>query len=181
MPIAGILVLPHIVADLACAGGETIVLRAQLISATLVYAGIVTICQTTFGLRLAVLNGPAFAFIPPLYAFSRQHADFVCRAAPTDAVPRELYYGKLQLVSTTIVASGDKTAHRLEDLRLTCRRRRRAVCTRGDGGRRLHRASRRPADDLRAYDFVVGKWREGLLDCAPSTGTLADWQLRSCA
>lgn len=64
--ISGILVIPHLVAEVACAGAATIALRVQLISTTLVVTGITTLIQTTIGLRLAILQGPSFAFIPGL-------------------------------------------------------------------------------------------------------------------
>lgn len=43
--ISGILVVPNLVSDLACAGSATVDLRARLISSTLVVSGITTLIQ----------------------------------------------------------------------------------------------------------------------------------------
>lgn len=49
--ISGMLVVPFIISELACAGSAQAELRVRLISATFVTAGIATILQTTLGLR----------------------------------------------------------------------------------------------------------------------------------
>ncbi|VDM55478.1 unnamed protein product [Angiostrongylus costaricensis] len=67
--LSGLLVFPFLVAEAVCAGDATVHLRVQLIAATFVSCGFATILQTTFGLRLCVLHGPALAFLPPLLAY----------------------------------------------------------------------------------------------------------------
>lgn len=96
--ISGILVIPHLVAEVACAGINTIALRVQLISTTLVITGLTTLIQTTFGLRLAILQGPSFAFIPPLFAF-KDLPGMECKASMTDHVPESWYLFRIQTVS----------------------------------------------------------------------------------
>ncbi|EGT33905.1 hypothetical protein CAEBREN_29885 [Caenorhabditis brenneri] len=49
----------------------------QMFSATFVTSGIATILQTTFGMRLSILHGPSFAFLPALHTFQ---ATFPCDA-----------------------------------------------------------------------------------------------------
>ncbi|KAI6214432.1 Solute carrier family 23 member 2 [Aphelenchoides besseyi] len=100
--IAGIL---HLVADIACAGEKTTYLRSQLISSTLIASGVMTLLQTTVGLRLSVLQGPAFAFIPPLYAFARQ-PEMQCQWKSTDYVPEEEYTGRLRMIIGSLLAAG---------------------------------------------------------------------------
>ncbi|CAB05274.2 Solute carrier family 23 member 2 [Caenorhabditis elegans] len=67
--ISALLVTPYFVSNLLCAGAETTEVRVQLIAATFISSGIATILQTTFGLRLAILHGPSFAFFPALHTF----------------------------------------------------------------------------------------------------------------
>lgn len=102
--ITGLLVMPYLVASLICAGSDTMTIRVKLMSSTLVTAGISTIIQTTFGLRLAVYQGTAFAFLPPLLAFS-QLPDFQCLATEDDIVPQSEYYNKLQMISGSLMGA----------------------------------------------------------------------------
>ncbi|KAI6215689.1 Solute carrier family 23 member 2 [Aphelenchoides besseyi] len=102
--ISGILVIPHLVAEVACAGAATIALRVQLISTTLVVTGITTLIQTTFGLRLAILQGPSFAFVPPLYAFN-DLPEMKCKATMHDEVPEEYYYNRIQTIQGSLTAA----------------------------------------------------------------------------
>ncbi|CAI2351052.1 unnamed protein product [Caenorhabditis sp. 36 PRJEB53466] len=67
--LSGLLVVPYLVSDMLCAGDKAIEIRVQLISATFVTSGIATILQTTFGMRLSILHGPSFAFLPALHTF----------------------------------------------------------------------------------------------------------------
>ncbi|CAO4375010.1 unnamed protein product [Caenorhabditis nigoni] len=75
--LSALLVVPYIVSDMLCAGDKALEIRVQLISATFVTSGIATILQTTFGLRLSILHGPSFAFIPALHTFQ---SSFPCNA-----------------------------------------------------------------------------------------------------
>lgn len=57
--LSGMLVIGYLVSDFVCSSGEAKVeLRARLISATIIISGFITFVQTTFGLRLSVLQGP---------------------------------------------------------------------------------------------------------------------------
>uniref|UniRef100_A0A8R1I369 Uncharacterized protein n=1 Tax=Caenorhabditis japonica TaxID=281687 RepID=A0A8R1I369_CAEJA len=73
--LSSLLVIPYVVSDMLCAGEQAIQIRVQLISATFVTSGIATILQTTFGMRLSILHGPSFAFLPALHTFQ---ATFPC-------------------------------------------------------------------------------------------------------
>jgi nucleobase transporter 1/2 len=99
--ISGVLVIPYLVADIACAGSATIALRVQLISTTLVMTGLTTLIQTTFGLRLAILQGPSFAFIPPLYAFNNL-PNQKCVAGINDEVPEEFYLNRIRIIQGSL-------------------------------------------------------------------------------
>ncbi|CAD6194593.1 unnamed protein product [Caenorhabditis auriculariae] len=68
--ISGLLVVPYLVSNMVCAGPNTVALRVKLISATFVTSGVATILQTTLGLRLSILHGPSFAFLPALTTFA---------------------------------------------------------------------------------------------------------------
>lgn len=60
-------------------------------------SGISTIVQTTLGMRLALLQGTAFAYIPSVHAFM-QLPEQLCNATTNDYVPQEVYEGKMALV-----------------------------------------------------------------------------------
>ncbi|PIC35884.1 hypothetical protein B9Z55_015094 [Caenorhabditis nigoni] len=75
--LSSLLVIPYVVSDMLCAGDQALQIRVQLISATFVTSGIATILQTTFGMRLSILHGPSFAFLPALHTFQ---ATFPCNA-----------------------------------------------------------------------------------------------------
>ncbi|GMT26122.1 hypothetical protein PFISCL1PPCAC_17419, partial [Pristionchus fissidentatus] len=103
--ISGLLVFPFMVSELACAGDATIALRVQLIAATFVACGVATILQTTLGLRLSILNGTAFSFLPPLLAFSQLPEN---RCDPQNVfqnvtVPEEEWKGRIQTISGSLV------------------------------------------------------------------------------
>ncbi|KAK5972043.1 hypothetical protein GCK32_016618 [Trichostrongylus colubriformis] len=97
--LSGLLVYPFLVSEAVCAGDATVQLRVQLIAATFVSCGIATIIQTTFGLRLCVLHGPAIAFLPPLLAYK---ATQECSYAESDHVDAELWQGRLQEISGSL-------------------------------------------------------------------------------
>ncbi|GMR48917.1 hypothetical protein PMAYCL1PPCAC_19112, partial [Pristionchus mayeri] len=100
--ISGLLVFPFLVSNLVCAGDATIALRVQLISATFVACGIATLLQTTLGLRLSILNGTAFSFLPPLLAFS-QLPENRCEVGQNVTVPEEEWKGRIQTISGSLV------------------------------------------------------------------------------
>uniref|UniRef100_A0A915D1A0 Solute carrier family 23 member 1 n=1 Tax=Ditylenchus dipsaci TaxID=166011 RepID=A0A915D1A0_9BILA len=67
--VSALLVIPFILADELCPGADINDLRVRLISSTFVASGISTIIQTVFGMRLALLQGTAFAYVPSVHAF----------------------------------------------------------------------------------------------------------------
>ncbi|EGT36397.1 hypothetical protein CAEBREN_12868 [Caenorhabditis brenneri] len=90
--LSALLVVPYIMSDMLCAGEKALEIRVQLISATFVTSGIATILQTTFGMRLSILHGPSFAFIPALHTFQ---AAFPCNADTSTSNWEE----KMQMIS----------------------------------------------------------------------------------
>ncbi|CAL2041285.1 unnamed protein product [Caenorhabditis brenneri] len=93
--ISALLVTPYLLSNMLCAGVETIAIRVQLIAATFVTTGIATILQTTFGLRLAILHGPSFAFLPALHTFEEMYP---C----TPDTDTNLWREKMQLISGSL-------------------------------------------------------------------------------
>lgn len=67
----------------------------------MIVAGLTTLLQTTFGLRLSILQGPAFAFIPPLLAFSRL-PEMRCDSGNSEID----YIQKLQIISGSVAGTG---------------------------------------------------------------------------
>lgn len=98
--MSGLLVYPFLISNCACAGAAAVQLRVQLISATFVSCGIATILQTTFGLRLSVLHGPAMAFLPPLLAYKTQN---VCPYTDHDIVPEEFWMGRMREIQGSLL------------------------------------------------------------------------------
>ncbi|XGW31026.1 hypothetical protein V3C99_009746 [Haemonchus contortus] len=70
-------------------------------SATFVSCGIATIIQTTFGLRLCVLHGPAMAFLPPLLAYKALRAS-ECPYTEKDYVDTEIWHERIQEISGSL-------------------------------------------------------------------------------
>lgn len=64
---SGAIVLPLLVAGLVCADQNDTV-KLNLIGTTLVMVGVATILQTLIGVRLPLLQGPSFAFLPAIMA-----------------------------------------------------------------------------------------------------------------
>ncbi|VDM24568.1 unnamed protein product [Toxocara canis] len=99
--ISGLLVMPFVVADLMCAGSSSVTLRVRLISTTFVVSGIATVLQTTLGLRLAILQGPSFAFLPPLIAFTSL-PEYACKATENDFVADEQWMHRMQTIGGSL-------------------------------------------------------------------------------
>ncbi|VDO55764.1 unnamed protein product [Haemonchus placei] len=99
--LSGLLVYPFLVSEIVCAGDATVQLRVQLIAATFVSCGIATIIQTTFGLRLCVLHGPAMAFLPPLLAYKALRAS-ECPYTEKDYVDTEIWHERIQEISGSL-------------------------------------------------------------------------------
>uniref|UniRef100_A0AC35GFD0 Solute carrier family 23 member 1 n=1 Tax=Panagrolaimus sp. PS1159 TaxID=55785 RepID=A0AC35GFD0_9BILA len=102
--VSALLVVPFWVADLVCPGQDINIVRVRLISSTFVCSGINTIIQTTFGMRLALLQGTAFAYVPSVISFVNLDA-FKCHANSTTYVPPEIYEEKLQIIQGCLIAS----------------------------------------------------------------------------
>ncbi|KAK6748103.1 hypothetical protein RB195_000994 [Necator americanus] len=102
--LSGLLVYPYLVSEAVCAGDATVQLRVQLIAATFVSCGVATIIQTTFGLRLCVLHGPAMAFLPPLLAYKALRAS-ECPFNEYDRVSEEIWQGRLQEISGSLLVA----------------------------------------------------------------------------
>ncbi|KAH7708624.1 xanthine/uracil permease [Aphelenchoides avenae] len=100
----GALSTPFIVATLACAGAATMDIRSRLISTTFFVTGISTLLQSTIGLRLAILQGPSFAYLPPLMAFAML-PDMACNVSETAKVPTDVYLGKINMVAGSLAAA----------------------------------------------------------------------------
>ncbi|PAV78906.1 hypothetical protein WR25_01899 [Diploscapter pachys] len=99
--LSGILVVPFLVSSTICPGADIIDMRVKLIAGTFVSSGIATIVQTTFGLRLPVLHGPSFAFIPTLIAFANLPEN-KCNADVNTVVPEEEYIDKLLTIQGSL-------------------------------------------------------------------------------
>ena len=102
--ISGILTMPYLVSEVACAGAYTTALRIQLISSTFVVTGFTTLLQTVVGLRLPILQGPSFAFLPPLYSFANL-PDFKCNYSDNADVPEDFYLNRIQLIQGSLACS----------------------------------------------------------------------------
>ncbi|KAE9552150.1 hypothetical protein FO519_004654, partial [Halicephalobus sp. NKZ332] len=102
--MSGILTLPYLVSEIACAGSATIALRIKLISSTFVVTGFTTLLQTVIGLRLPILQGPSFAFLPPLYSYANLPG-IKCNYSSSDDVPEEYYYNRIQTIQGSLACS----------------------------------------------------------------------------
>lgn len=95
--VSALLTIPFLLADFLCPGQDVNLLRVDLISSTFVASGISTLIQTGLGMRLALLQGTAFAYVPSVAAFMALKEN-QCNATINDFVPQEVYYEKLQYV-----------------------------------------------------------------------------------
>ncbi|CAJ0936277.1 unnamed protein product, partial [Mesorhabditis belari] len=102
--LSGYLMFPFLISDLVCAGADTAKLRVYLIAATFISGGIATILQSTFGLRLAIIHGASFAFLPPLLAWSNL-AENKCNLGPNDVVPEEEWKARLLTITGSLLIS----------------------------------------------------------------------------
>jgi len=96
--------IPFIIADEVCPGQDLYSLRVRLISDTFFVCGIATIIQTMAGMRLAMLQGVAFAYIPSIRAFMVLEGNR-CNATVTDFVPPEQYESKMATIQGSLMAS----------------------------------------------------------------------------
>ncbi|CAL2045175.1 hypothetical protein CAEBREN_12262 [Caenorhabditis brenneri] len=102
--VSALLTVPLIMADSMCAGNRIAVLRQTLISSTFVSSGISTIIQTLFGMRLALLQGTAFAYVPSVQGFMNLPEN-ACNATEFDDVAKEVTDQKIALLQGCLIAS----------------------------------------------------------------------------
>ncbi|CAD5232163.1 unnamed protein product [Bursaphelenchus xylophilus] len=103
--VSALLVIPFLLSDYMCAGSNVNHLRVQLISSTFVASGISTIIQTGFGMRLALLQGTAFAYIPSVKAFTDLPENVCNDGNGTLAIPESEYFGRLQYIQGSLLLS----------------------------------------------------------------------------
>uniref|UniRef100_A0A915BUA5 Uncharacterized protein n=1 Tax=Parascaris univalens TaxID=6257 RepID=A0A915BUA5_PARUN len=96
--VSALLTIPFILSNELCPGRDVYDLRVKLISSTFVVSGISTIIQTMLGMRLALLQGTAFAYIPSIQVFMLL-PEYKCTATENDFVPSEIYENKLAIES----------------------------------------------------------------------------------
>ncbi|KAI1721932.1 permease family domain-containing protein [Ditylenchus destructor] len=96
--------IPFIISDEVCPGQDLNQLRVRLISCTFVVCGIATIIQSSLGMRLALLQGVAFAYVPSIRAFMTL-PEFKCNATESDYVPQETYEHKMALIQGSLLMS----------------------------------------------------------------------------
>ncbi|CAI4222764.1 unnamed protein product [Auanema sp. JU1783] len=102
--VSALLTVPILLADALCPGADITKLRNELISSTFVGSGISTIIQTVFGMRLALLQGTAFAYLPSVQVFM-QH-EYGCNTNNESLIVQpEEYYSKLALIQGCLIAS----------------------------------------------------------------------------
>ncbi|CAJ0602710.1 unnamed protein product, partial [Cylicocyclus nassatus] len=101
---SGLLIIPFLQSNLVCAGASTIELRVRLIAASFFSSGLATLLQTTFGLRLCILHGPSFSFLPPLLAFAAMPENH-CSADLETIVPEAEWKAKIQMIQGSLLTS----------------------------------------------------------------------------
>ncbi|CAI5450660.1 unnamed protein product [Caenorhabditis angaria] len=101
--VSALLTVPLLMAQELCAGSSIARLRQTLISSTFVSSGLSTIIQTLLGMRLALLQGTAFAYVPSVQGFFKEYKS--CNATEEDFVPEEVYYERLALLQGCLIAS----------------------------------------------------------------------------
>lgn len=94
--------VPIIISSEVCAGSAIYVVRMKLISSTLIISGITTVMQTLLGLRLAVLQGPGFSYLPALHIFLSMQG-YPCKTTENDYVPNAEYDGKVATIQGCLI------------------------------------------------------------------------------
>ncbi|KAE9547374.1 hypothetical protein FO519_009413, partial [Halicephalobus sp. NKZ332] len=102
--VSALLVIPFWISDLICPGADINYVRVRLISSTFICSGINTIIQTTLGMRLALLQGTAFAYMPSIIAFVNL-PEYKCHANSTTHVDPAIYEEKLQIIQGCLLVS----------------------------------------------------------------------------
>ncbi|CAD6198816.1 unnamed protein product [Caenorhabditis auriculariae] len=102
--VSALLTVPLIMSDALCAGSNIARLRQTLISSTFVSSGLSTIVQTLFGMRLALLQGTAFAYVPSVQGFFNLPENR-CNATEQDFVSTEEYYTRIALIQGCLILS----------------------------------------------------------------------------
>ncbi|KAE9546523.1 hypothetical protein FO519_010265 [Halicephalobus sp. NKZ332] len=101
---SGCLIAPYLVSEIACAGIATTALRVRLISSAFIVTGVTTFMQSALGLRLAILQGPSFTFLPPLFAFASL-PEIQCNATSSDIIPEEIYLENIRTIQGSLMLS----------------------------------------------------------------------------
>ncbi|KAJ8037985.1 Nucleobase-ascorbate transporter 12 [Holothuria leucospilota] len=65
--IGSLILLPVLISEILCFRDEIVVL-SKIISASILFQGVITLLQSTFGIRLPITQGCSFSFIPPAIA-----------------------------------------------------------------------------------------------------------------
>lgn len=102
--VSALLTIPFIISNEVCPGTDVYALRVKLISSTFVVSGISTIIQTVAGMRLALLQGTAFAYVPSIQVFM-QLADYKCTSTENDFVNPAVYENKIAIIQGCLMAS----------------------------------------------------------------------------
>ncbi|MFH4975996.1 hypothetical protein AB6A40_002705 [Gnathostoma spinigerum] len=102
--VSALLTIPFILSSELCPGRDIYDLRVKLISSTFVVSGLSTILQTMLGMRLALLQGAAFAYIPSIQVFM-ELPEYKCTASETDSVLSAVYENKLAIIEGCLIAS----------------------------------------------------------------------------
>ncbi|KAL3863440.1 hypothetical protein ACJMK2_005196 [Sinanodonta woodiana] len=106
MCIGGVLSIPFIVTSLVCAKGQEDVI-SELLSITLFMCGLATFLQSTFGIRLGIIQGGSHTFIAPIVAMVAMDR-WKCRKDDPDfwkEIIREIS-GNLMIASVTQLVIG---------------------------------------------------------------------------
>ncbi|CAD5222731.1 unnamed protein product [Bursaphelenchus okinawaensis] len=102
--VSALLVIPFLLSSYMCAGSNENHLRVELISSTFVASGISTLIQTGFGMRLALLQGTAFAYVPSVEAFNLLPEN-ACNYNSSQPAPQSEYYGRLRYIQGSLLLS----------------------------------------------------------------------------
>uniref|UniRef100_A0AC34R6L7 Uncharacterized protein n=1 Tax=Panagrolaimus sp. JU765 TaxID=591449 RepID=A0AC34R6L7_9BILA len=102
--VSALLVVPFWIAELVCPGADINYVRVRLISSTFICSGINTIIQTALGMRLALLQGTAFAYVPSIIAFVKL-PEYACHANSTTHIDPEIYEEKLAIIQGSLLVS----------------------------------------------------------------------------
>ncbi|XP_076461581.1 solute carrier family 23 member 2-like [Babylonia areolata] len=99
MCVSGALAVPFLMSSYICAGHLPEV-RAQLLSITFFMCGVSTLLQTIIGIRLPIIQGASYAFLPPIVAMMKLDA-WKCPPADQELGPDEEEPWKIRIREIT--------------------------------------------------------------------------------